>query len=444
MDGVILVVPTEHGAGKRRPTDDVILRKLIGVPLIKRAILAFRRAGIARITIAGHITPDLEERLGDGSRLGVDLRFSQSATKDADDLAWLENAESISEGDQFLLAKADHWYHPEIVQRLVSKAANDGKSCVCVDFRTDEIKITPSTVLMKVHEDGAIQRFGASPDDFNAIGCGLYALSFKEIEGLIKAAGEPKLSLAAAARQLADSRRLLSMPVSDLPWENAGADAGFRWAKRKLLRSLNSPLEGLVSRQLNRKFSIPLSRLAVSVGLTPNALSVISFLIGLGSGVSFALGYLIPGAIGAQVASIVDGSDGEVARLRFMESKWGGMLDKLLDRFADAAILAGISIYLFSVGAPQWQLISAISALALAPSSMMITDQFELATGTKWNRLKRDGLGRFMLAQRDGRLFAIFLAGLTDQLGVACLFIAVSSFVLQSWRLTKIWKEVRV
>ena len=444
VDGVILVVPTEQEAGKRRPTDDVILRKLIGVPLIERGILAFRKAGIERITIAGNITRDLEERLGDGSRLGVDLSFSKTATKDGDDLAWMHDSEALHESDQIVLAAADHWYHPEIVQRLVSRSENEGTSCVCVDFRTDEIKITPSTILMQVHEDGAIQRFGAGPGDFNAIGCGLYVLSLKEIEALTKAAGDPKPSLAAAARQLADSQRLLSMPVDDLPWENAGTDGGLARARRKLSRSLHSPLEGLVSRHINRRFSIPLSKLAVSARLTPNALSIISFLIGLGSGVSFALGLLIPGAIGAQITSIVDGSDGEVARLRFMESKWGGMLDSLLDRFADAAILAGITIYLYSVGAPQWQLISAISALALAPSSMMITDQFQLATGTQWDREKRDGLARFMLATRDGRLFAIFVAGLTNQLGVACLFIAVTSVVLQSWRLTQMWKEVRV
>ncbi len=44
----------------------------------------------------------------------------------------------------------------------------------------------------------------------------------------------------------------------------------------------------------------------------------------------------------------MDGCDGEVARLKFRESAYGGWLDAVLDRYADAFLLLGLTWHVFS------------------------------------------------------------------------------------------------
>ena len=54
------------------------------------------------------------------------------------------------------------------------------------------------------------------------------------------------------------------------------------------------------------------------------------------------------GGLLAQLASVVDGCDGEVARLKFHESAYGGWFGAVLDRYADAFLLLGLTWYVFS------------------------------------------------------------------------------------------------
>jgi phosphatidylserine synthase len=58
-----------------------------------------------------------------------------------------------------------------------------------------------------------------------------------------------------------------------------------------------------------------------------------------------AAGQSIAGGFLAQATSVVDGVDGELARLQLRASRRGALLDGVLDRLADAAILAGLGAW---------------------------------------------------------------------------------------------------
>ena len=45
------------------------------------------------------------------------------------------------------------------------------------------------------------------------------------------------------------------------------------------------------------------------------------------------------------LASILDGSDGEIARLKQQRSPFGGYFDAVLDRYADTAMLATAAVF---------------------------------------------------------------------------------------------------
>ncbi|GAH65166.1 unnamed protein product, partial [marine sediment metagenome] len=56
---------------------------------------------------------------------------------------------------------------------------------------------------------------------------------------------------------------------------------------------------------------------------------------------------LLSGAILAQIASIIDGCDGEIARLKYQSTAFGGWFDAVLDRYADAFLLFGLICHIY-------------------------------------------------------------------------------------------------
>lgn len=124
---------------------------------------------------------------------------------------------------------------------------------------------------------------------------------------------------------------------------------GPRLAERLLLRSLQTVqggLDGIVDRYVNRRLSGFFTRLFIKLGLSPNAVTILSMLIGLVGAGFFALGSYQLGIIGAllfQLSVIIDCCDGEIARLTFSESRFGQELDILADNVVHMAIFSGIA-----------------------------------------------------------------------------------------------------
>lgn len=102
-------------------------------------------------------------------------------------------------------------------------------------------------------------------------------------------------------------------------------------AKKVLLGSLRKSVDGLISRTINRPISIFLSSFLVRTPVTPNLLTIITFCIALAAAAMMALEKFVLGVLLMQFASIFDGCDGEVARLKYMSSKLGAWLDTVLD-----------------------------------------------------------------------------------------------------------------
>ena len=108
--------------------------------------------------------------------------------------------------------------------------------------------------------------------------------------------------------------------------------------------------DGFVSRHVNRRLSRPMARALRRTPITPNQVSVASLGTALLSFVLFAYGYNIAAGLVAQFSSIVDGVDGDLARLKGMASPFGGFFDAILDRYADALVLLGLTIWTAKAG----------------------------------------------------------------------------------------------
>jgi phosphatidylglycerophosphate synthase len=165
--------------------------------------------------------------------------------------------------------------------------------------------------------------------------------------------------------------------------------------------------DGLVSRHLNRHFSRPIARALSHTPATPNQVSVCSLLLAVGSLAAFAAGQPILGGVLAQTSSIVDGVDGDLARLTGQSSAFGGFFDAILDRYSDGLILLGLTIWA-AQGANK-DLAWAVGFVALAGSYTVTYTRARIDEGHR--RMFDRGLSS--MASRDLRLLLV-LAALTN------------------------------
>ena len=114
------------------------------------------------------------------------------------------------------------------------------------------------------------------------------------------------------------------------------------------MRAESAASDGVLARVVDRRVSCFLSRLIVRwTALTPNAITGIGTAIGLAGALALARGGYALGLVGTILflaAAIVDGCDGEVARLTFRESAFGQKLDVATDNLVHLAIFVGLAV----------------------------------------------------------------------------------------------------
>jgi 1L-myo-inositol 1-phosphate cytidylyltransferase / CDP-L-myo-inositol myo-inositolphosphotransferase len=112
-----------------------------------------------------------------------------------------------------------------------------------------------------------------------------------------------------------------------------------------LRRSLGKDTDGPVSRRLNRPLSTRLSMALAPLRPAPDLVSLVALVLGLAGATLLAAGRGLAGALLVHAASVADGVDGEVARLQLRGGPRAALLDGVLDRVADAAVLAGLGVW---------------------------------------------------------------------------------------------------
>jgi phosphatidylglycerophosphate synthase len=124
-------------------------------------------------------------------------------------------------------------------------------------------------------------------------------------------------------------------------------------AERLLFQGLIKPTESLMSRMVERKVSLAITRRLLYSEITPNQISVVSICLGVVSSLFFLAEARLLHVVGALLlllSSIIDGCDGELARLRFQESRRGSWLDFLGDNLVHMVVFFCIGLGLFLRG----------------------------------------------------------------------------------------------
>jgi len=222
-------------------------------------------------------------------------------------------------------------------------------------------------------------------------------------------------------RLLAEKGKMRAFSISPKFWLDIDTEKDLVKAEKLLLKNLTKPTDGPVSKYLNRPLSTRLTRFLVRTRLTPNQLTFISFLISLLAGGLFALGKypaLVLGGIMAQFASILDGCDGEVAKLKFQKSDYGAWFDAVLDRYADALLILGACF-------GHWLVYHQLS-IWLVGFFAILGGFMNSYTAVKYDAIfiQNQRSPKFRIG-RDLRLFLIFLAGLFNQVWMVLFLLAI-------------------
>ncbi len=192
--------------------------------------------------------------------------------------------------------------------------------------------------------------------------------------------------------------------------------------------------DGYISKHINRKMSEPMARLLAKTKVTPNQMTCAAFGIALLSFISFVLGYNIIAGLLVQLSSIVDGTDGSLARLKGMTSEFGGFLDSVLDRYADILIVLGLTLWSLS-----HETYPGIWLAGLLAITGIICISYTRARLSPNHRHLFDK-GFKSLASRDIRLFLIMLGAVIGQAYFCLIVIAVLTNAVVFYRLIYMYR----
>ena len=422
-----LIIAAGKGIRLRQQGDSKPLIPILGLPLIERVIRTAMEAGADDFYV---VTGYQEELIRSflvilTDRLGCNITpiFNEDWEKE-NGLSVLKAREYLQE--PFLLLMADHLFDPSIARELMALALSesDDEIALGVDGDTSNSSVDMEDVTRVKTKDGKILDIGKGLTDFNAFDTGIFLCTpaiFNALERSAKQDGDNTLS--GAVKILAAEGKAKTFEISGRFWIDVDDPAAFNRAENTIMADLkDKPNDGPVSRYLNRPVSIRISRRLVDHQITPNQISLFSFLCSVLAAGLFALeGYfaLLLGGLMAQFASILDGCDGEVARLKHQSSAYGGWFDAVLDRYADAFLLFGLTWHAYAVK---------MDSFILLVGFMAIIGSFMLSyTADKHDSLMRDLIssGKGLRMGRDIRVFLIFLGAVFNQAYLTLVVIAV-------------------
>jgi len=211
--------------------------------------------------------------------------------------------------------------------------------------------------------------------------------------------------------------------------DTAGAEA---W----LLRGLVKDSEGIMSRHFERRISLAVTRRLAWTPITPNIITLVSIAVGLSSAPFFLSprpAWQVLGALIFLTHSVLDGCDGELARLKFLESPRGAILDFWGDNVVHVVVFGFMAVgwsLATSSALPLLLGVAAIGAVGVATAVLS-------GTGMQPKPPASEATARVVdtLANRD----FIYLVLLLSTVGHAWWFVALVATGTPIFVLVALW-----
>ena len=212
------------------------------------------------------------------------------------------------------------------------------------------------------------------------------------------------------------------------------------------LNSLRKPADGIISRFLNRPVSLAITRRIADTPVRPNHVSVLTMILGISSGLVISKGGYGAGLFGAlllQIQSMLDGVDGELARLRSQCSRLGQWLDTVSDDLSELSFMLGATLAMPAAPFRWLGLLGIISYLiARGIQYSLLTTVY--GTGDlqafRWKLGKKDGLGEKLKLLFKHDLFCLLslVLALFGRIDLALSLISTGSVIMLATLLSQL------
>ena len=198
---------------------------------------------------------------------------------------------------------------------------------------------------------------------------------------------------------------------------------------------MSKPQDGFVSRFLNRPISSRVTRVLVKFPIHPSAFTASIFVLPLVAAAFLVRGDYLSVVLGAaifQVFSILDGCDGEIARAKNLETKFGERLDNVCD-------FLGSLIYVLALGTGLHRFKEGVVCALLITANELV-----LRFGTDAKRVASEELHESFYARHHGMIghsglldlgerFVWWLFQLTKRDVAIFFFLALALLNLSTW-----------
>lgn len=358
MIGIVIAA----GYGTRlRPHTESIPKSLIelehGISIIDYIMKVMGEVGIVEVYIAtrGDLKDIFSTKVSSSRIVVVDVI-------PGDGNLWtlyqaIEKLKEMGIEDDIIVSMSDHVYESSILKNLIKASTRDrDRVLLCLDR---SVRGEEAVEGLKVIIDGsAVVLAGKDIPPLTGIDTGLFYIPkklFIEISNVVKEYGR-SATLSNFINILARRGLVGFVDVTGLRWIDVDSVEDLAKARKIyweiMRRNLIKDSDGIVARYINRRISTRISLFLYKNGIfvDPSIITALVFIIGIAGAVAAYLNMYTLGAILASLSSILDGVDGEVARLFNRQTEFGAILDTTLDRIVDTLLIAGLVYQGFILG----------------------------------------------------------------------------------------------
>jgi CDP-diacylglycerol--glycerol-3-phosphate 3-phosphatidyltransferase len=184
-------------------------------------------------------------------------------------------------------------------------------------------------------------------------------------------------------------------------------------------------------RNLAYRITGPVVRILSKSGITPNTLTFINLAVNLIAAYFIATGHFLLGGVLVLVAGLFDLLDGALARFTEQATRFGAILDSVVDRISEAAILCGLLI---------WYIPQEEAGLGIVLIFVVLIGSFLVS----YIRARAEGLGwqcQVGLFTRAERVIVLAIGLLVNQIFIALCVLAVFVFITIVQRLVYLRRQ---
>jgi CDP-diacylglycerol---glycerol-3-phosphate 3-phosphatidyltransferase len=189
-----------------------------------------------------------------------------------------------------------------------------------------------------------------------------------------------------------------------------------------------------IRRNIAYRITGPVIRILSKSGITPNALTLINLALNIIAAYVIAAGYFLLGGVLVLVAGLFDLLDGALARSTKQATRFGAVLDSVVDRISEAAILCGLLI---------WYIPREETGLEIVLIFVVLIGSFLVS----YIRARAEGLGwqcQVGLFTRAERVIVLAVGLLVDQVFIALCILMVFVLITVVQRLVYLRKQEHI